>query len=285
MDSEMLKSLLVTLRIDMGEIDKGLINQMSDLEKLEEKWKILDSEAVQISNEKKFVVSLNVGGKLFQTNIQTLLNIKDTLFYKIILSKTFDMTNEIYIDRSPRYFNTILDYMRFKTFTPKAFSFPEKKELLEEAEYYEIAELIDVMGNQTKLIEIVKFEVNGFYMRGNIPVGNSSLEDIKSRTLNSGFALNSPGMLIIELNQEWEFCEIEIGGYKGNTSYFAASNGCGAQITTSLNKTQWNIVGTVPYGYENDIQTVKFKPTTAKYVKIQHTSYLGIGFINVKKMI
>ena len=93
----------------------------------------------------------------------------------------------------------------------------------------------------------------------------------------------SPGWIIIEFNNEWEFEEIEIGGYNGDTSLWRASNGSNATIFTSKDKTTWTSVGNIPSGYGASIIDVKLQRSFAKYIKFVGTSYLGIGFLEIKK--
>jgi hypothetical protein len=58
-------------------------------------------------------------------------------------------------------------------------------------------------------------------------------------------------------------------------------NGSGASILTSKDKSSWVEVGKIPSNYTSTITTVKLKRTVAKYIKFQHNSYLGIGFLNI----
>lgn len=284
MDCGILKDKLLELGVHLTDIDKDLQNQMSELEKLEEKWKVMDNEAAQISRTDTNIVTLNIGGIVFQTSIKTLLNIKDTMFYKIVLSKTFDMSQEIYLDRSPRFFHYILDFLRYQKFDYKRFTSEQQVELLDEANYYELTQMIDVLSHRTKKIEFVTFEVNSHYQRSGTMVGTGRLEDLSDRSQMRGFALTSPGWIIIELNNDWEFNELEIGGFRGNSTFFSAENGVGAKIETSLNKVTWNNVGAIPSGFGSAIKKVTLIRSTARYIKITATGYLGIGFLEINKL-
>ncbi len=55
-------------------------------------------------------VTLSVGGQRFETTIQTLTRVPDT-FFSVIRKPSDDKI--IRIDRSPRLFEYILDYLRF----------------------------------------------------------------------------------------------------------------------------------------------------------------------------
>ena len=283
MDATKLQEKLGSLQGSLLDIDNNLQNQMAELEKLEEKWKVMDEEASSISKNSTQNVTLNVGGVEFQTSIQTLLNIKDNMFYKIVLSKTFDLNKEIYFDRSPKYFSYLLDFLRYKKLDTKNFSTDQQLEMLEEARYYEFADLIDIFSHKTKKIEFIGLEVNAHYSRSNVQVASGRLEDLSDRSQMNGICCVSPGWIIIELNNEWEFNEIEIGGYKGNTGAYAAENGANAKILTSLNKVTWNNVGTIPSGFGTSVKTVKLTSSSARYIKFESTGYLGLGFLEIKK--
>ena len=108
--------------------------------------------------------------------------------------------------------------------------------------------------------------------------------DIKDKSCTKGICANSPGWIVIELNQEWEFDTIMVGGWKGNSTLWYADNGAGAQILTSTDKTNWKSVGTIPYGYGNNIATVKLTKSSARYIKFNCNSYVGIGYLFIQKM-
>lgn len=101
--------------------------------------------------------------------------------------------------------------------------------------------------------------------------------------MSTGIVAASPGWIIIEFNKEWEFEEIEIAGFNGNTSAFAVSNGANCQILTSKDKSNWVSVGSIPGNYGAFIQKVRLTKSSAKYIKFQHNSYLGIGYLDVIK--
>jgi len=283
MDCTKLHDKLFGLKGSLLGIELDLQNQMSDLEKLEEKWKIMDEEASDLARTSTQVVTLNIGGVTFQTNVSTLLDLKDNIFYKLILSKTFDLSKEIYFDRSPKYFSFLLDYLRYKKLDLKTFNTDQQLELLEEARYYELGELIDLFSNITKKIEFIKLEVSAYFTISGLMVGTGKLEDLSDRSQTKGICTHFAGWIIIELNNDWEFSEIEIGGFKGQTNNFSAENGANAQIQTSLNKVTWNNVGTIPSGFGSAIKTVKLTTSTARYIKFTSNGHIGLGFLEIKK--
>jgi hypothetical protein len=69
-----------------------------------------------VENDEKMsrIVKLNVGGKRFETTLNTLISHKKSYFYHLLSSNKFkpDKNEEYFLDRSPEYFNDILYYLR-----------------------------------------------------------------------------------------------------------------------------------------------------------------------------
>jgi hypothetical protein len=96
-----------------------------------------------IKQNGELVVQINVGGKIFMTKLSTLLNVKGSLFEKIILSQFYDKGEEFFFDRSPRMFNYILNFMRYRYLNLSNFTNKELVDLRIEADYYGINQIID----------------------------------------------------------------------------------------------------------------------------------------------
>jgi hypothetical protein len=283
-NAAILKADLLKIKTRLEGIEDELNNQIQQLEEKEQKWKEMDSQVQGIIQNNNSIIRFNVSGRKFATKVQTLLDLKDTLFYKLILSKKFDLNKEIFFDRSPRMFSVIIDYLRYKKISYERFTREELDDLRVEAEYYEISPIISFLGKRKNSIEFVGFETNGNYMYNGSIVGNNSIISISERSLMTGICANHPGWIIIELNSEWEFDEIEIGGYAGNPTAWSCENGSGAQIQTSCDKIKWKNVGAIPSGFGSEIKTVKLTRSVGKYIRLFATSYLGVGFFNIKKL-
>jgi len=283
MDSNKLKDEVLGIKDRLELVESGLSSQMNELASLEEKWKKMDEEAVDLSKNNNSIVNLNISGKKFSTRLETLVSIKDTLFYKLVLSKKFDLSQEVFFDRSPKFFPIIIDYLRYKKINYKRFNNDELSEFYNEAVYFELTDIVETIGDRTKEIEFVKLEVNGMYMYSGNMVGSGKLEDLKDKSLTKGVCVSSPGWIIIELNNEWEIDEIEVGGYNGNKNTWACENGAGAKIETSVNKIEWTNVGTIPSGFGSSVKTVRLTRSTARYIRFNGTSYLGIGYLEIKR--
>lgn len=282
--SKALKADLLNLKSKLESIESDIGEKGKELKPKEDKFKNMDEQVKEILDNNNQIIRFNVGGTKFATYSKTLLNVPDTLFYKIILSKRLDLNNEIFFDRSPTMFGYILDFLRYNTINYKRFNKEQQEELKAEADYYEIGEIVETIEEKLKCLEMVALTHSGLYMYSGSAVASNKLEDVMTRDLNTGCCSTSPGWITIELNNEWEVDEVEVGGFTGNSSAWYSGNGNGSTIQTSKDNVNWTTVGTVPNDYANNIVSVKVTKTTCKYVKFSNGSYIGFGFINIKKV-
>lgn len=91
------------------------------------------------------IVRLNVGGTIFQTSRNTLLFDSNSRFYEMFNDdQTFEKHEEVFIDRDGTHFRYILNYLRTGLVTlPRDAN--ALQELLIEAQYYDLKEIIDVL--------------------------------------------------------------------------------------------------------------------------------------------
>ena len=89
------------------------------------------------------VVALNVGGKLFTSSYDTFTRVKDSLLAGMLCGRfpvSRDAHGNIFIDRDPKLFRAVLNYLRDETLTP-----PKDKEkveaLLAEARYFQLPDM------------------------------------------------------------------------------------------------------------------------------------------------
>lgn len=278
-----IKNDLSNLKSKLDNIEGEFENKLKEVENKESKFKKIDEQIEELISKKDSVVKLNVGGKIFQTKISTLLSVKDTLFSKLITNAldNKEPTNEFFFDRSFDYFHYILDYLRTKQFKPKGLSKFDIDELKEEAEYYGISYIDEIITELQKEVEFVSFSSSGRYSTAGT---HNSVNDLTDMSLMKGICVQSPYYIVIELNFEHEFEEIDIGGWNGNTSLWYPGNGSGATILTSTDNSNFKEVGKIPSNYSSTITRVKLTRSTAKYIKFQHNSYLGLGYLKVYRL-
>lgn len=271
------------LKGKLNTLETNLEGELSTLKEKEDKWKRLDEEAQSIKKNQNDIVKFNVSGEHFATRSETLLKVKDSLFYKIVMTKKFDLSKEIFIDRSHKHFGAIMNYLRSGKVNYGKFSNEDLEELKIEADYYELVEIVSYLDERLKEPVIVNFTFSGAYVTSGVTVGSNKLEDISDRSLTTGICAKTPGWIVFELNHEFEFSTIEVAGYSGNLTYWASSNGSNSTILTSKDNVNFTQVGTVPSSFANNITQVSVTKTSARFIKFNHNSYLGLGYFRVIK--
>ena len=111
-----------------------------------------------------------------------------------------------------------------------------------------------------------------------------NLDDLNSNNLKTGICVQN-GWILFELLFELTFNEIDIHGSLGDQANWTACNGAGAKILTSRDKINWTEVGTIPSTFGINIQRVKLTKSTAKYIKFEFNSLLGIGHLKIIPLI
>ena len=128
----------------------------------------------------------------------------------------------------------------------------------------------------------MSFESNGTYSASGVMAGTNLVEDLKDTSCKKGICAISPGWILIEFNDIFEFEEIEAAGWNGNTTIWAVGNGAGTPIFVSEDKITWEQVGTLD-GLCDTIILIKLtKRCSAQYIKFVSTGYLGLGYLNIK---
>lgn len=279
-----IKTDLNNIKSRLEKIETNLAKQSQQIDEREEKWAKMENNIRQYKLNDSKKVTLNIGGELFTTCINTLLSEKNSIFAKMVESNKFNSDEEIYIERRSDLFKIILNFLRYKEFNYKNYSKKTLLELKEEADFYNIETIYNEIHDLTRDIELVSMEYSGDYVYKGKISGTQKCEDLKTKDLNTGVCTKSPGFIIVELNGCWEFEEIDIGGWNGNAVLWYNGNGSGSKIYTSKDKTTWDTVGTISSSYASKIITAKLKRTQAKYIKFEHASYIGLGHLFVKRV-
>lgn len=282
---DVLNQSLLSLSSKLTSFEETLEKKLKELDKKGLHWFKMDfrrDELLKEGRDKR--VSLDIGGRRFFTTLGTLLSQEDTVFYNLILTEQWDPQEELFIDRSYKHFDKILSYLRHSSLDLLNFSSITIAEILEEADFYKLEGLRELLEKALIEIKFLGFTCSGLYRSGNRSAGTNNIEDLNNtedRSLLKGICTDYTGWIEIEFNREAEFEEIEIGGYNGNTSLYAASNGANSQISTSMDRSSWTQVGVTPSDYGAQIKTVKLTRSKAKFIKFQCGSYLGIGYLRI----
>jgi len=125
-------------------------NVEKQLRQLEEKEKsiaklgpLMDST---VSTAKQKIV-LNIGGKKFATSRSTLLSVKNSFFYAMLCSEQWkpDEDGEYFIDRNPKQFDRILDFLRHGELNLEDLTESEIKKIKFDMDYYLITMPVDLV--------------------------------------------------------------------------------------------------------------------------------------------
>lgn len=276
------------ISLNMSNFKIEVENALKELDLKGEKWFSLDTKKQKLAETLNFEeteVIINVGGKKFYTCLNTLLETNNNIFYNLILTDQIDFKQEIFIDRSHQFFNHILSYLRNKDINLDGEDYLNLKKIYEESIFYEITGLEDKISQLLQIPRLVSFEHNGPYRSGVEAIGKNNikyLRDYNDKSGRNGITCASPGWIIFELDRILEPQIVEIMGYRGN-SKFNSSNGQNSKILISSNKNNWTEIGIIPSTFNNDIVkvTVKSKGVSGKYIKLQSTGYLGVGYFKV----
>lgn len=282
-----LKLIILDKKEKLSLLEKKIEENLNNLKIQEELFHEIDkviNNLIKIRGDE--IITINCSGEIHKAKLNTLLSVKNTFFYKLYYNKTINnkfINNDVlYIDRNPKYFLKVLDYLRYNNIDIKSLSDNEKFDLLSEAKYFKLYELIKIIGEFNQILEIVSYEHTNDYKYKDKIAGTGKVEDLSDRSLQKGICSNSPGMIMFTLNNKFTITELEIGGFCGNTSLWNPSNGEGANISTSIDKQNWTIVGIIPNGFGKEIQKANIKTSTAKFIKFSSSNYLGIGYLSIK---
>jgi hypothetical protein len=287
MTSVAIRDELMNMKIKLESLEEELTKQLVEAETKYKKWNEIDKEVEEMRQNYTDIITLNVGGKIFQTRLDTLLSVKDTLFYKIIVSKRLDLMDPIFIDRNYKLFKYILSFLRYQKVNLKKLSSIDLDDLMEEAKFFEIEGLIQFLEDNRMEVKYVGFQINGAYTVGGTFAGTNNIDDLNNfedRSALKGICATYPGSIILELNREIEIEMIEVAGWGGNRNIWAPTNGSGASILTSIDNNKWTKVGSLPNTFNSNIITVNLGKSNAKYIKFDHNSYLGLGYCRILKL-
>jgi hypothetical protein len=126
---------------------KERYNQLEEAEKKLENEKEKFDAAHKMIETFKDPIKLNIGGKIFMTSKSTLLKEES------MLAAMFSGRHELqkgddgayFIDRDPKHFRKILNFLRDGEFALNDDDGVERKELIREAEYYSLIALLDYL--------------------------------------------------------------------------------------------------------------------------------------------
>ena len=127
--------------VNIGVRDKSLAEMQESI-----------NSTVEANKSKQDRINICCGGKKFTTTKNTFLSAKNSLFEAIVNDPDFDLSQELFFDRSADFFGTILEFLRTGNINYKAFKKEQRKKLLVEAQYFQIIEIIAYLEERCKEI-------------------------------------------------------------------------------------------------------------------------------------
>ena len=131
------------LRAKLEKEEEERRNQLKKLE--EQKMEDISKTAEQVmkSINPERVVKLDVGGRLFSTSEETLLDKRSSPFFSKLFSERQDSESAIFLDRDPELFALLLKYLRNGSSLPTYLSPQSVHELIMEALFWNVNSLLN----------------------------------------------------------------------------------------------------------------------------------------------
>jgi len=216
-------------------------------------------------------ITFNVGGTLFSTNLTTLLSVKGTFFERMFresMTRTSSADRTYFIDRSPRTFGYIMDYLR----TGDLFITSDAEvriQLLDDAKYFNLTqEVIDYL--QWKPINGIDLWLSEFrYLNQELNLVRQKMGEVLYEAAQDG---DSSGSF-------YKLC----GGQGSNVVIIMTSTG---NVFGGYSSNSWNSAGGAYYTSSTAFlfrlrpSIKRFNILTNSYSVYRHSSY-GPRFGNV----
>jgi len=259
-------------------ISKQIDERLKIVQEKEQQWLALEKLMKENAAKSKTKISLNVGGKKFATSKSTLLSCQGTYFYAMLSSGHWqpDEDGEYFIDRNPKFFGIILDFLRTGKLDTKGLDKDSLEKLKQDLDYYLIKAQFeikpDIIQNPTYQIEF-----NAPYHPAN---SRNTAESLQDGNWMSGVCCNSPGWMIVDFQKEIFLNNLQVVGYHGNSVDWYPGNGNNASILYSINKRDWTNTGQKLGNLESSKPNfICLGGLVARYVKFDHNAFLGFSVL------
>jgi hypothetical protein len=125
----------------MAVVSKQYEESMSLLEEKQKAWAIMEDKMEKNAATVKNKIRLEVGGKVFTTTKSVLLRLENTYFHAMLSSGKWkpDEDGVYFIDRSPKHFDRILEYLRTGEFSIAGLDAAAIEKLQNDLDYYQLA--------------------------------------------------------------------------------------------------------------------------------------------------
>ena len=267
-----LSSIDEKIKIMEDEINKKTEDIMIRVEKVKEQKN--EIERIININKNKDIVTFNIGGNVYST-------LRENLKGDNLLARLSNVTNDIFIDRSPAYFDFIIYYIRNKKLDYDSMRYGELQNLIEEFEFYNFYDMVDLLNTRIDDVKLINFESSGFHDVENMCANN--LEDLYTKDSTTGICTDINGWLIIEFDKEYIFDSFEIANYRNDNYKWCDKNGKDASVSFSKNRLTWK-ESTRLVNYDSEVKIYKIDTVSAKYIKFQSSYYFSIAYLKIRKI-
>lgn len=222
-------------------------------------------------------ITFYIEGELFRVSASNILKFKSSLLYSAIIKLPEKVIKEgIYIDRNPKNFEQILNFLKHSKVDLSELNAQLINEVREEAKFYELDEMVAYIDNVFVPPQIINYVSNGPFIYSYNALGDFDVESIKTMNSKSGITITSPAKITFELNRAVEISGIFAIGFMGSTM-FSSANGIGSIISTSIDNKHFTQVGTL-----NAFDTnITLKKSRAKFLQFESVSYIGFSYLEI----
>jgi len=121
-------------------VSKQIEERLTLLSQKRKEWADLQTQMKENAEKSNSKIILDVGGKRFSTTKQTLIQYEGSYFYAMLSSDHWKPGEDgsYFIDRDPKYFRIILNYLRTKEVNFDGWELKELHALKKELDYYQI---------------------------------------------------------------------------------------------------------------------------------------------------
>lgn len=276
-----------TIQNKIINFESTIINYARELDIEGSKLLEIESTKKRILSEadsKKTIVKINVGGKVFSFKLTTIINSTNTIFAEMLLNKEWLYKDELFIDRSYDYFGYIACFLRHNNVNIYNLPNEECNLLLEEAEFYNIIPLINIIKNKLNEIYFINLEIGRNVTLNEELIGTNNIEDLnnfKDTSCNKGVVVDKNSFIILELNKLISLKSLIIGAIKNDFFDESKGYGVGAKIETSEDKNTWKQVGQINSDFVNKPVKHSLESSNAKFIKFTNSKYIGLGYCKV----
>ena len=273
------------LKNKLEALESKIQHQMEGVKGRNEKLEAIEKIYAEQYFPKQTKVNFNIAGTVFTISTHSIEQFPDSLFYSLINDPLIKLNESIFLDRNPIVFSLLLNYVRGKKINYSRLSKQMIHDLKIEAEFFEVWEIYDSIELKYQDPKIINVTTSGNYVYKENVAGTNKFEDLNSNNNLTGVCANSPGCIIVELNKECNIEALDYMGFAGDKKIWNPSNGAGAKIFASVDGKSYSNFGVLS-GLGEKLKTLTLKePVTAKYIKFEHSTYLGLGYLKIKESV